>query len=103
MIMPLALARPITNIIYGGTSLCEREHFSVTASNYNYDTYDRVTSVTHTLNGTTRTSNYGYDDDFGQPSLGKRGITPTSPENNKGEVFSYDLARSSYRRFSSMW
>ena len=31
----------------------------VTVSNYNYDVYDRPTWVTHMLNGTTRTFNYG--------------------------------------------
>jgi RHS repeat-associated protein len=64
----------------------------VTASNYNYDTYGRVTSISHTLNGTTRTFNYGYDSDSDNRLWAKRGIIPTSPENNKGEAFSYDLA-----------
>jgi RHS repeat-associated protein len=64
----------------------------VIASNYNYDGYDRVTSITHALNNATRTFTYGYDNNSDNRLWAKRGITPTSPENNKGEAFSYDLA-----------
>ena len=69
----------------------------ITASNFGYDAYDRVTSVSHTLNGTTRTWNYGYDNGSNNRLWAKRGMTPTSPENNKGEAFSYDLREPSYR------
>ena len=76
----------------GNVTLCNVNTSPVTASNYHYDTYDRVTSVSHTLNGTTRTFNYGYGSDSDNRLWAKHGITPTSPENNKGEAFSYDLA-----------
>jgi RHS repeat-associated protein len=64
----------------------------ITVSNYSYDPSDRVTSVTHTLNGTTRTYTYGYYDNSYNRKYAKRGISPNSPEGNKGEVFDYDLA-----------
>jgi RHS repeat-associated protein len=66
----------------------------IIASNYGYDIYERVTSITHTLNNATRTFSYGYDDAHNSDDRlwAKRGITPTSSENNKGEAFSYDRA-----------
>jgi RHS repeat-associated protein len=65
-----------------------------TSSGYNYDVYDRVTSVDHYLASGTRTIQYGYDDTHHSNNRlwVKRVITAQSPENNKGEVFSYDLA-----------
>ena len=64
----------------------------VTVSNYSYDPSDRIISVMHTLNGTTRTYSYGYYDNSNNRKYAKRGITPNSPESNKGDVFGYDLA-----------
>jgi len=62
----------------------------ITASNYSYDGHDRVTFISHTLNGTTRTFSYGYDNNSDNRLWAKRGITPTSSENSKGEAFNYD-------------
>ena len=65
-----------------------------TNSVYDYDVYDRVTSVNHNLASGTRTIQYGYDDTNHSNNRlwAKRVINAQSPENNKGEVFSYDLA-----------
>jgi YD repeat-containing protein len=63
-----------------------------THTDYSYDTLDRVGSVVHYLNGTTRSCNYGYATDSNNRLWAKRLISPSSSENNKGEVFSYDLA-----------
>ena len=63
-----------------------------TSSDYVYDTHDRVTRVRNVLSGTTRTTDYGYDDPSNNRLWAKRLSLPTSPESNKGEVFSYDLA-----------
>ncbi len=67
-----------------------------TFSSYGYDSYDRVTSITHYMQpgGAARTVQYGYDDaNHGNNQLwAQRTISPASSENNKGEVFSYDLA-----------
>lgn len=74
--------------------LTTRSVINNTSTNYSYDVYDRVTSVRHNLTGSTRTINYGYDDAHGSDNRlwVKRVISGQSPENNKGEVFSYDLA-----------
>jgi RHS repeat-associated protein len=77
--------------LVGNVTLRNANTSPVTASNYGYDAYARVTSVSHTLNGITRTFNYGYDTYSNNRLWAKRGIAPTSSENNKGEAFSYDL------------
>ena len=65
-----------------------------TSSDYTYDAYDRVTLLHHVLTSGTRTIQYGYDNTNHSNNRlwTKRVINPQSPENNKGEVFSYDLA-----------
>ena len=65
-----------------------------TSSDYTYDAYDRVTLLHHVLTSGTRTIQYGYDNTNHSNNRlwTKRVISPQSPENNKGEVFSYDLA-----------
>jgi RHS repeat-associated protein len=65
-----------------------------THSDYSYDGFDRVTSIAHALNevGTTRTFNYGYDTNTNDRLWTKRLMSAQSPENNKGDVFSYDEA-----------
>ena len=54
-----------------------------TGSTYIYDNVDRVTRITHALNGTTRTFDYDYD------SVGNRKWTKRDGGN--GDVFGYDL------------
>lgn len=54
-------------------------------STYVYDNLDRVTSIQHALNGTTRTLNYGY-----YPNSNDRKWT--KHEDGYGDVFGYDLA-----------
>jgi len=54
-----------------------------TSSTYTYDALDRVTHVTHTLVGTTRTFDYAYD------SVSNRKWTKRDGTN--GDVFGYDL------------
>jgi RHS repeat-associated protein len=54
-------------------------------STYLYDNLDRVTSIQHLLNGTTRTLNYGY-----YPNCNNRKWT--KHEDGYGDVFGYDLA-----------
>jgi RHS repeat-associated protein len=54
-------------------------------STYLYDSLDRVTSIQHLLNGTTRTLNYGY-----YPNSNNRKWT--KHEDGYGDVFGYDLA-----------
>jgi RHS repeat-associated protein len=61
-------------------------------SAFGYDTLDRVTQVVHSLNGTTRTINYGYYPNSNDRKWTQRLISGGGSENNKGEVFSYDLA-----------
>src|SRR5207249_4760332 len=65
-----------------------------THSDYAYDGFDRVTSIAHALNEirTTRTFNYGYETNGNNRLWTKRLMSVSSPENNKGEVFSYGLA-----------
>ena len=68
-----------------------------TTSTYMPDTHDRVTQIVHTLSSNnSRTINYGYWDENNSNDLKwtKRTIisSPPSPENNKGDVFVYDLA-----------
>src|SRR4029453_1850300 len=60
---------------------------------YAYDWLDRVTWVTHVFSGTSRVMQYNYDNASGNRKWAKRYITPAgSPEDQKGEVFRYDLA-----------
>jgi RHS repeat-associated protein len=54
-------------------------------STYGYDSLDRVTSIQHLLNGTTRTLNYGY-----YPNSNNRKWT--KHEDGYGDAFGYDLA-----------
>jgi RHS repeat-associated protein len=54
-------------------------------STYLYDNLDRVTSIQHLLNDTTRTLNYGY-----YPNSNNRKWT--KHEDGYGDVFGYDLA-----------
>jgi RHS repeat-associated protein len=53
-------------------------------STYSYDALDRVTNITHSFTGDTRTFDYGYD------SVGNRKWTKRDGGN--GDVFNYDLA-----------
>jgi RHS repeat-associated protein len=62
-----------------------------TSSAYTYDVYDRVTLLHHYLSGTTRTIQYGYDAPSNNRLWALRTMSPTSAEDHKGEVFSYDL------------
>ena len=61
----------------------------VSVSNYSYDVYDRPTWITHTLNGTTRSFNYGYNDDSNNRKFVRR---LGSPVGDIGDVFRYDVA-----------
>jgi YD repeat-containing protein len=56
-----------------------------TNTTYGYDVLDRVTSVAHALNGTTRTFSYGYDTNSNNRKWTQR-------DGANGDVFSYDLA-----------
>jgi len=60
-----------------------------TRTDYLYDTLDRVTWVTHALNGTTRQFNYGYDIVSGNRKYARRLGTP---QGDVGDAFGYDLA-----------
>jgi RHS repeat-associated protein len=73
-------------------NLTQRNPGNTTTTSYTPDALDRVTSIVHSLNGTTRTINYGYDTVSNNRKWIQRLITPTSAENNRGEVFSYDFA-----------
>jgi YD repeat-containing protein len=73
-------------------NMSQRNPNNGTSSAYTYDALDRATSIVHHLIGTTRTINYGYDPAGNNRLWAKRVINPVSSENNKGEVFSYDLA-----------
>jgi len=75
-------------------NVTQRNPGNGTTSSYTPDTLDRVTQIVHTLNGTTRTVNYGYYDNSNNRKWTQRLVSspPNSPENNKGEVFAYDLA-----------
>jgi RHS repeat-associated protein len=53
-------------------------------STYAYDSLDRVTNIQHSLNGTTRTLNYGYATNSNNRKWTKR-------EDGYGDVFGYDL------------
>jgi RHS repeat-associated protein len=55
----------------------------------NYDQYDRVGWVVHYLNGTSRSFNYGYDDQSNNRLWVRRLGTP---QGDIGDVFSYDDA-----------
>ena len=61
----------------------------VTVSSYSYDPYDRPTWITHTLNGTTRSFNYGYYDNSNNREFVRR---LGSSLGDIGDVFRYDLA-----------
>jgi RHS repeat-associated protein len=55
-----------------------------TSTTYTYDPINRATNISHALNGTTRTHDYGYD------TVGNRSWTRR--DGAKGDVFGYDLA-----------
>jgi RHS repeat-associated protein len=59
-----------------------------TRTDYLYDPLDRVTWITHTLNGATRGFNYGYQDNTNN----RKYVTRTGALGNLGDVFNYDLA-----------
>jgi RHS repeat-associated protein len=59
-----------------------------TRTDYLYDPLDRVTWITHTLNGTSRGFNYGYQDN----SNNQKYVMRTGALGNLGDVFNYDLA-----------
>jgi RHS repeat-associated protein len=59
-----------------------------THSDYVYDALDRVTNISHVLNGTTRTVQYDYDN-VSNRKWTKRG--GGSGDALKGDVFGYDL------------
>ncbi|PYY24976.1 MAG: hypothetical protein DMG62_00430, partial [Acidobacteria bacterium] len=61
----------------------------VTVSSYSYDPYDRPTWITHTLNGTTRSFNYGYYDNSNNREFVRR---LGSSLGDIGDVFRYDLS-----------
>ena len=75
-------------------NVTNRTLYNSTHSDYGYDGFDRVTSIAHALNevGTTRTFNYGYDTNTNDRLWTKRLMSAQSPENNKGDVFTYDQA-----------
>jgi len=56
-----------------------------THSDYAYDALDRVTWVTHALNGNTRRLTYGYHDNSNNRKWAQRDLA-------NGDVFGYDLA-----------
>jgi RHS repeat-associated protein len=61
----------------------------VAVSNYQYDTYDRPTLITHTLNGTSRSLNYGYYANSDNLEFVRR---LGSSLGDIGDVFRYDRA-----------
>ena len=63
-------------------NLVQRDPGNSTSSSYSYDALDRVTNVTHSLTGDTRTFDYAYDE------VGNRKWTKR--EGNVGDVFGYD-------------
>ena len=65
-------------------NLTTRTPGNSTTSSYIYDGLDRIMSITHTLNGTTRTFGYAYD------SVGNRKWVKR--DGGTGDVFGYDLA-----------
>jgi RHS repeat-associated protein len=76
---------PLANYGYDADgNLTSRSLFNGTSSTYSYDALDRVTSITHALNGDTRTFAYAYD------SVGNRKWTKRDGGN--GDVFGYDYA-----------
>jgi RHS repeat-associated protein len=75
-----------TVITYGydaDGNLITRAPANATSSSYTYDGLDRVTHISHGLNGTTRTFDYAYD------SVSNRKWTKRDGGN--GDVFGYDL------------
>jgi RHS repeat-associated protein len=64
-------------------NLSQRNPGNSTTSAYLYDELNRVTDITHTLVGDTRTFKYHYD------SVGNRSWTKR--DNGTGDVFGYDL------------
>jgi RHS repeat-associated protein len=64
-------------------NLATRTPDNSTTSVYTYDALDRVTHITHTLVGTTRTFDYAYDSVSNQKWTKRDGTT--------GDVFGYDL------------
>ncbi len=68
-------------------NVVQRNPGNSTTSSYTPDALDRITQIVHTLNGTTRTFNYGYyansDDRKWTQRLG-------TVQGNVGDVFSYD-------------
>jgi len=60
-----------------------------TQSTYLYDGLDRVTWITHSLNGTTRQFNYGYDtNSYNRKWVRRLGTA----QGDIGDVFAYDLS-----------
>jgi RHS repeat-associated protein len=59
-----------------------------TRTYYLYDPLDRVTWITHALNGTSRGFNYGYHDNSNNRKYVRR---TGSTQGDVGDVFSYDL------------
>ena len=59
-------------------------NYNSTSSSYDYDALDRVTHITHSLTGDTRTFDYGYD------NVGNRSWTKR--DGGTGDVFGYDLS-----------
>jgi RHS repeat-associated protein len=77
------LATIITYAYDTDGNLTARTPDNGTGSTYTYDALDRVTDITHALNGTTRTFDYGYD------NVSNRKWTKRDGGN--GDVFGYDL------------
>jgi RHS repeat-associated protein len=73
----------VTNLYDPDGNLVTRTPNNSTSSTYTYDVLDRVTNISHALNGTTRTLQYDYD------SVGNRKWTKR--DGAKGDVFGYDL------------
>ena len=65
-------------------NLIQRNPGNSTSSSYSYDALGRVTNVTHSLSGDTRTLDYAYD------NVGNRKWTKR--DNGNGDVFGYDLS-----------
>jgi RHS repeat-associated protein len=70
-------------------SVSSRTLNNSTSSTYLYNIYDRPTWITHTLNGTTRSFDYGYYDDSNNREFVRR---LGSSLGDIGDVFRYDRA-----------
>jgi RHS repeat-associated protein len=73
----------ITYVYDPDGNLYTRTPDNSTSSTYTYDALDRVTNLSHVMNGTTRTFGYAYD------SVSNRKWTKRDSGN--GDVFGYDL------------